>query len=50
MEQSGAIASTALAELCESFRDWTSPLANNAREVIGWYFAEIPKVTKGVGV
>lgn len=30
--------------------DWTTPLANKAREVIGWYFAEIPKVTADVGV
>ena len=41
---------TALAVLCELFRDWTSPLASKAREVIGWYFAEVPKLTAEVGV
>jgi nicotinamidase-related amidase len=50
MAQAGAVPSTALAVLCELFRDWTSPLADKAREVIGWYFTEIPKVTKDVGV
>jgi len=34
----------------ELFRDWTSPLANKAREVIAWYFAEIPKLTAEVCV
>ena len=46
----GAVPNTALAVLCELFRDWTSPLAEKARGVIGWYFAEIPKITKDVGV
>src|SRR6266581_8459817 len=46
----GAVPNTALAVLCELFRDWTSPLANKAREVIAWYFAEIPKLTADVGV
>ncbi len=50
MTQAGAVPNSALAVLCELFRDWTSPLADKAREVIGWYFAEIPKVTKDVGV
>lgn len=50
LEHAGAIPNTALAVLCELFRDWTSPLADKAREVINWYFAEIPKVTKEVGV
>lgn len=50
MAQAGAVPSTALAVLCELFRDWTSPLAAKARDVIGWYFAEIPKITKDVGV
>ena len=50
MSQAGAVPNSALAVLCELFRDWTSPLADKAREVIGWYFAEIPKVTKDVGV
>lgn len=50
LEHAGAIPNTSLAVLCELFRDWTSPLADKAREVINWYFAEIPKVTKDVGV
>ena len=50
LAHAGAVPNTALAVLCEAFRDWTSPLANKAREVIGWYFAEIPKVTADVGV
>ena len=44
------VPSTSLAVLCELFRDWTSPLADKAREVIYWYFAEVPKVTSEVGV
>ena len=39
-----------LAVLCEPFRDWTSPMADKAREVIACYFAEVPKVTDEVGV
>jgi len=31
-------------------RDWTSPLADKAREVIFWYFAEVPTLTAEVGV
>jgi len=50
LSQSGAVPNTALAVLCELFRDWTSPMADKAREVIGWYFAEVPKVTDEVGV
>jgi nicotinamidase-related amidase len=50
MTQAGAVPNSALAVLCELFRDWTSPLADKAREVIAWYFAEVPKVTKDVGV
>src|SRR4029077_11421770 len=40
LAHAGAIPNTALAVLCELFRDWTSPMANKAREVIAWYFAE----------
>ena len=46
----GSVPNTALTVLCELFRDWTSPLADKARQVIAWYFAEIPKVTAEVGV
>ena len=50
LSHAGAVPNTALAVLCETFRDWTSPKADKAREVIAWYFAEVPKVTAEVGV
>jgi nicotinamidase-related amidase len=50
LSHAGAVPNTALAVLCEQFRDWTSPMANKAREVIAWYFAEVPKLTAEVGV
>ena len=50
LTHAGAVPNTALAVLCELFRDWTSPMANKAREVIGWYFAEVPKLTAEIGV
>ena len=50
LAHAGAVPNTALAVLCELFRDWTSPLADKARQVIAWYFAEIPKLTAEVGV
>src|SRR5467141_262463 len=50
LAHAGAVPATALAVLTELFRDWRSPLAKNALEVIEWYFAEVPKVSKSVGV
>src|SRR4029077_16619185 len=50
LAHAGAVPTTALAVLTELFRDWRSPLAKNALEVIEWYFTEVPKVSKGVGV
>jgi len=50
MAHAGAVANTALAVNTELFRDWKLPIAEKAREVIYWYFAEVPKVTKDVGV
>ena len=50
LTHAGAVPNTALAVLCEAFRDWTSPQADKAREVIGWYFTEVPKLTDQVGV
>ena len=50
LAHAGAVPTTALAVLTELFRDWRSPLAKNALEVINWYFAEVPKVSKSVGV
>lgn len=40
----GAIPNTALALATELFRDWSSPLAPKAREIIKWYLAELPKL------
>jgi nicotinamidase-related amidase len=36
----GAIPNTALALVTELFRDWQSPLADKAREIIKWYLPE----------
>ena len=50
LAHAGAVATTALAVLTELFRDWRSPLAKNAIEVIEWYFAEVPKISSDIGV
>ncbi len=50
MAHAGAVPNTALAVVTELFRDWTSPLANKARDVIYWYFAEVVKLKANVGV
>jgi nicotinamidase-related amidase len=50
MSHAGAVPSSALAVTTELFRDWKSPLADKAREVITWYFGEVLKVTSEVGV
>ena len=42
--------STALAVLTVLFRDWRSPMAKKALEIIDWYFAEVPQVSKTIGV
>jgi nicotinamidase-related amidase len=39
----GAVPNTALALVTELFRDWKSPVANQAREIIKWYIAETAK-------
>jgi nicotinamidase-related amidase len=46
----GAVPNTALGVVAEWFRDWGGPLADAAREVTGWYLAEVPKVTETVGI
>jgi hypothetical protein len=46
----GAVPNTALAVVTELFRDWASSLADKAREVIYWYFAEVQKLNANVGV
>lgn len=50
MAHAGAVPNTALAVVTELFRDWASSLADKAREVIYWYFAEVPKLNANVGV
>jgi nicotinamidase-related amidase len=50
LAHAGAVPNTALAVLTELFRDWTSPVADQAREISNWYFAEIPELTAEVGV
>jgi nicotinamidase-related amidase len=50
MAHAGAVPNTALAVVTELFRDWASSLADKAREVIYWYFAEVPKLKANVGV
>src|SRR6266436_2655698 len=50
LAHAGAVPTTALAVTTELFRDWASPLAGPAGEVIYWYFNEVPKHTDRVGV
>ena len=50
LAHAGAVPTTALAVVTELFRDWATPLAGPARDVIYWYFREIPQHTNAVGV
>jgi hypothetical protein len=50
LAHAGAIPTTALAVVTELFRDWATPLAGPARDVIYWYFRKVPKHTDEVGV
>ena len=50
MAHAGAVPTTALAVVTELFRDWASPLAGKARDVIYWYFGEFSKAKANVGV
>jgi nicotinamidase-related amidase len=50
LAHAGAVPTTALAVTTELFRDWATPAAAAALEVIHWYFLEVGKVTAGVGV
>src|SRR4051795_8097061 len=50
MAHAGAIPTTALAVTTETFRDWASPLAGPAGQVIYWYFNEVGNHTDQVGV
>src|ERR1700724_2832070 len=50
LSHAGAVPTTALAVNTELFRDWASPAAGKAGDVIYWYFREVPKLTAAVGV
>jgi nicotinamidase-related amidase len=50
LAHAGAVPTSALSVVTELFRDWASPLAGPARDVIYWYFNEVPRVTDLVGV
>jgi nicotinamidase-related amidase len=50
LSHAGAVPTTALAVVTELFRDWATPLAAPAQDVIYWYFNEVPKLTSEVGV
>jgi nicotinamidase-related amidase len=50
LTHAGAVPNTALAVVCELFRDWASPQMPGAREVIYWYFGEAMKMGADVGI
>src|SRR5579862_2486716 len=50
LAHAGAVPTTALAVTTEMFRDWATPAAGPAAEVIYWYFTEVPKLAAAVGV
>ncbi len=50
LAHAGAVPTSALAVTTELFRDWASPAAATAQDVIYWYFREAPKLTDEVGV
>src|SRR6476661_4436986 len=50
LAHAGAVPTTALAVVTETFRDWASPLAGAAGGVIYWYFNEVGRHTDQVGV
>ena len=50
LAHAGAVPTTALAVVTETFRDWASPLRDPALGVIYWYFDEIGNHTDQVGV
>jgi nicotinamidase-related amidase len=50
LAHAGAVPTTALAVVTETFRDWASPLREPALGVIYWYFNEVGNHTDLVGV
>jgi hypothetical protein len=50
LSYAGAVPTTALAVVTQLFRDWATPLTGPIRDVIYWYFIEVPKHNDEVGV
>jgi nicotinamidase-related amidase len=44
LAHAGAVPNTSLALVTELFRDWASPVADKARELVKWYVAELAKM------
>jgi nicotinamidase-related amidase len=44
LAHAGAVSNTALALVTELFRDWKSPVANKAREIVKTYLADLKKL------
>jgi nicotinamidase-related amidase len=44
LAHAGAVPNTALAIVTELFRDWASPVADKARDIVKWYLAELAKM------
>jgi nicotinamidase-related amidase len=47
LTRAGAVPNTALAVVTELFRDWKSPVAGKARELVKSYLAEVPTLASG---
>jgi nicotinamidase-related amidase len=43
----GAVSNTSLALVTELFRDWKSPIADKARDLVKWYMPEAQKLAAG---
>jgi nicotinamidase-related amidase len=50
LSHAGAVPTTTLAVVNELFRDWASPLAGPASDVIDWYSTEVSKLTDSEGI
>jgi nicotinamidase-related amidase len=50
MALAGAVPNTALAVVMEWFRDWSGPLAEQARETVIWWLGRVASVTDTVGM
>ena len=45
----GAVPNTAIALVCELFRDWATPLGERGRELVNWYVNKVSRVPAKVG-